>query len=149
MLLKNPKWEKFCLHFAQTGNAAESCKAAGYKCKNNKVASANANRLLKIDSIQARLAELHKEFSSDQIANAAEVQQRLTRILRMEETEDQVVVEAWGEGMSKARIIKKRPQLKDVIRAGELLAKMQGAFEIGVNLQVSVPVFSGVDELAD
>lgn len=149
MALKNIKHEKFCVEYVKTANAADSYKKAGYKCKDAASYSANARRLLQKDSIQARLAELHVEMASEKIANAAEVQERLTRILRMEETEDVVVVEGIDKGVSEARIVEKRPQLKDVIKAGETLAKMQGAFDNSVNVNLSVPVFGGVDDLED
>ena len=87
-------------------------------------------------------------MASEKIANASEVQKRLTEILRMEETEDTVVVEM-EKGVSKARIIQRRPALKDVISAGTTLAKMQGAFDSSVNVNVVVPVIGGDDDLED
>lgn len=145
----NYKQEQFCLYYAQTGNATESYKKSGYKPKNDNSAGANARRLLQNDNIQARLRELTDEMASEKIASAAEVQERLTRILRMEETEDVVVVEGIDKGISEARVVEKRPQLKDVIKAGETLAKMQGAFDNNVNVNLSIPVFSGDEELED
>lgn len=145
----NVKQEAFCLHYAKTGNATESYKAAGYKAKTERAVYANANRLLKIDKVQARLKELADEMASDKIANAKEIQERLTKILRMEENEDQIVVEGDGMGGSTARIMKKRPQLKDVIKAGETLAKMQGAFDQKMQLELTVPIFGGEEDLED
>lgn len=149
MKLKNGKWEIFCLEYTKTGNASASYKTA-YKTKSTgTVLSQSASRLLKNERIQARLNELHEEMASEKIANAAEVQERLTRILRMEETEDVVVVEGVDKGVSEARVVKKRPQLKDVIKAGETLARMQGAFDNSVNVNVNVPVIGGEDDLED
>lgn len=145
----NYKQEQFCLHYAKTGNATESYKKSGYKPKNDNSAGANARRLLQNDKIQTRLRELTDEMASEKIASAAEVQERLTRILRMEETEDVVIVESIDKGVSEARVVEKRPQLKDVIKAGETLAKMQGAFDNNVNVNLSIPVFSGDEELED
>lgn len=149
MKLINAKWERFCLEYAKEANATKAYKNAGYKCKNHASANSAATRLLQNVNIQARLAELHEEMASEKIANAAEVQERLTRILRMEETEDVVVVEGVDKGVSEARVVEKRPQLKDVIKAGETLAKMQGAFDNSINVNLSVPVFGGVEELED
>lgn len=148
MMLTNAKHEMFCQEYAKTANAAQSYKTAYGDMKESSLYS-NANRLLKNDRIQARLAELHEEMASEKIANAAEVQERLTRILRMEETEDVVVVEGVDKGVSEARIVPKRPQLKDVIKAGETLAKMQGAFDNNFNINLVVPKFGGEDELED
>lgn len=147
MKLTNDKHEKFCLEYARTANGAESYRKV-YKSKSSaQVLSQSASRLLKNEKIQARLAELYEEMASEKIASAAEVQERLTRILRMEETEDVVVVEGVDKGVSEARIVAKRPQLKDVIKAGETLAKMQGAFDNSVNVNIAVPVFGGEEEL--
>ena len=145
----NVRQESFCLHYAKTGNATESYKQAGFEAKTAKAIYANANRLLKNDKVQARLKELADEMASDKIANIKEIQERLTRILRMEETEDQVVVEGNGDGCSDARIVKKRPALKDVIKAGETLGKMQGAFDSKIQVEMTVPVFGGEDQLKD
>lgn len=145
----NVKQEAFCLHYAKTGNATESYKKAGYVCKNDNAAGASARRLLCNAKIKARLAELAEEMKSDKIAGIREVQERLTAILRGEVQEDQVVVEGCGDGISEARIVKRQAQLKDVLKAGELLAKMQGGFDSKLQLEMVVPVFEGGEDLED
>ena len=145
----NPKQEAFCLHYAQTGNATESYKKAGYACKNDNAAAACARRLLISAKVQERLAELAEEMASDKIANIAEIQRRLTAILRMEQDEEQVVVEGCGDGVSEARTVTRKAQLKDVLKAGELLAKMQGGFDNKLQVEMTVPVFGGDDDLED
>lgn len=147
--LLNVKQEAFCLHYAKTGNATESYKQAGYNPKNDNSAGANARRLLQKDKIKVRLAELAEELASEKIANIKEVQERLTSILRGEIQEEQVVVEGCGDGVSEAKIIKRQPQLKDVIKAGETLAKMQGGFDNKVQVELTVPVFGGEDDIED
>ena len=145
----NPKQEAFCLHYAKSGNATESYKKAGYNPKNDNSAGACARRMLLDSKIKARLAELADEMKTEKIASIAEIQERLTAILRSELDEDQVVVEGCGDGVSEAKIVKRKAQLKDVLRAGELLAKMQGGFDNRMQLEVSIPVFGGDDDLAD
>jgi phage terminase small subunit len=105
--------------------------------------------LLKNDDIKARLAELAEELATEKIAGIREVQERLTSILRGELQEEQVVVEGCGDGVSEAKVIRKQPQLKDVIKAGETLAKMQGGFDSTVQLKLTVPVFGGEEGLED
>ena len=144
-MLANPKWEAFCLHYAKTGNASEAYRMAGYETKNERSIYSNCNRLLKNDDIKARLAELAAELASEKIASIAEVQARLTSILRGE----QVVVEGCGDGVSQATIVKRHPQLKDVIKAGEALAKMQGGYDTKVHLDMTIPVFGGEERLED
>lgn len=148
-VLSNPKWEAFCLHYAKTGNASESYIAAGYETKNPRSIYSNCNRLLKNDDIKARLAELAEELAGEKIAGIREIQERLTSILRGELQEDQVVVEGCGDGVSEATIVKRQPQLKDVIKAADTLAKMQGAYDSKTNISVVIPVFGGEESLED
>lgn len=137
------------MHYAKTGNATESYKIAGYQANTERAVYSNANRLLKNDKVKARLEELAKELASEKIASIKEVQERLTSILRGDLQEEQVVVEGCGDGVSEAKIIKRHPQLKDVIKAGETLAKMQGGFDSRIQLEMTVPVFGGEDNLED
>ena len=136
------------MHYAKTGNASESYIKAGYKTTNERSVYSNCNRLLKNDDIRARLAELADELATEKIANIKEIQERLTAILRGEIQEEQIVVEGCGDGVSEATIVKRQPQLKDMIKAGETLAKMQGGFD-KIKVEVITPVFGGEDGLED
>lgn len=148
-MLKNPKWEAFCLEYSKTANASESYRKAGYRGTNPNALGACARRLLQKEIIQTRLAELTEENRSEKIANAAEIQERLTAILRGENKEEVVVVEGVERGVTEARIVHKRPSNADMIKAGQTLAKMQGAYESTVNVNLSIPVFGGDDNLED
>lgn len=136
------------MHYAKTGNASESYIKAGYKTTNERSVYSNCNRLLKNDDIRARLAELADELATEKIANIKEIQERLTAILRGEIQEEQIVVEGCGDGVSEATIVKRQPQLKDMIKAGETLAKMQGGFD-KIKVEVITPVFGGEEGLED
>lgn len=142
----NVKQEAFCLHYAKTGNATEAYKKSGYKAKTERAVYSNANRLLKNDKVQARLKELADEIASEKIASVKEVQERLTAILRGDTTEEVIVVEGAGDGFSEAKIMEKKPNLKDVIKAGETLARMQGGFDTKMQVELTVPVFGGEEE---
>lgn len=141
----NPRQEAFCLHYAKTGNATESYKQAGYAAKSDSVAASCAAKLLNIAKIKKRLAEITEELNSAKIASVREVQERLTAILRQEAEEEQIVV----EGCSSARKINRKAQIKDAIRAGELLARMQGGLDNTAAINLVVPVIGGADELED
>lgn len=143
------KQEAFCLHYAQTGNATESYKKAGYDAKSEGAVYSGANRLLKNDKVQARLKELAAEMASEKIAGIREIQEYLTTVIRGETTEDVVVVEGCGDGISEAVIKKVRTASKDRIKAAETLGKMQGAFDTKTNISVVIPVFGGEDGLED
>ena len=148
-MLDNVKHEAFCLHYAKTGNASESYKKAGYTAKTEGAIYANANRLLKNDKVKARLQELAEELASDKIASIKEVQERLSAILRGETTEDVVIVENKGDFTSEARVVKVKTPTKDIIKAGVELAKMQGGYDNKLQVEVTVPVFSGEERLED
>jgi phage terminase small subunit len=147
--LLNPKQEAFCLHYAKTGNATESYKQAGYSAKTDRAVYADANRLLKNDGVKNRLRELAQEMASDKIAGIREIQEFLTTVVRGETTEDVVITEGCGDGVSEAKIVKIRTASKDRIKAAETLGKMQGAFDNKTNINVVIPVFGGEDGLED
>ena len=76
-----------------------------------------------------------------------ELQIRLTNIIRGLTTEEVIVTELIGNGMSKSKVLKKKPSLKDVIKACELLGRITGAYSNNNILNVVMPVYSGEDEL--
>ena len=148
MELSNKKHELFCLEFARTGNASKSYKAAYGDMKESSLYS-NGNRLLRNDRIKARIEELSVEMRRKSIADAAEIQEILTRIARQEQREEVVVVEGVEKGVTEARIVYKRPSNADAVKAAQTLARMQGAFDLNVNMTVNVPVFEGEESLED
>lgn len=147
--LLNVKQEAFCLHYAKTGNATESYKIAGYEAKTERAVYSNANRLLKNDKVKARLKELADELASDKIANIREVQEYLTSVIRGETTDDVVVTEGCGDGVSEAKIVKVRTNNVARIKAATELAKMQGGYDTKLQVELTVPVFGGEDDLED
>ena len=147
--LLNPKQEAFCLHYAKTGNATESYKKAGYACKNDAVVAASAVRLLNQVKVKARLAELTEQMANEKIADIREIHEYLTSVIRGETTEDVVVTEGCGDGVSEATIVKVRTNNTARIKAATELAKMKGAYDSKLNVTVTVPVFGGEDDLED
>ena len=148
-LLANPKWEAFCLHYAKTGNASEAYRNAGYETKNARSVYSNCNRLLKNDDIRKRLAELAEEMAADKIADIREIHEYLTSVIRGETTEEVVVVEGCGDGISEAKTMEVRTSNKERIKAAVELAKMKGAYDSRLKVEVTVPVFGGDDDLED
>ena len=67
----------------------------------------------------------------------------------MQIKEEVVIVEGCGEGCSEARTIQKNPNLKDVVRAIDTLAKMQGVYDNKTTLNLCIPVFGGEDDLEE
>ena len=122
------KQELFCLEYAKSGNARQAYKSAGYKCRSDEAADANASRLLRNANVKARLAELAEEAKNASIADITEMQQTLTSIIRKQLMEEVIVVESVGDFMTEARKMDKEPSIKDIINAINTLGKIQGAF---------------------
>ena len=76
----NARQEKFCIEFVRCGNATEAYKAAGYKPKSVKAATANSARMIAKDSIKAKIAELREEANKGKIMDAKERRELLTKI---------------------------------------------------------------------
>ena len=138
----NTNQEKFCLEYAASGNATASYqKVYGV---DETVAGSCGAKLLKNARIQARLKELADELASAKIADSRELQERLTSILRGEVTEEQILPS--GERVQKQVVI------RDMLKAIELLCRVQGLFmdKSQVNVTSNVPiVIAGGDCLAD
>ena len=99
--------------------------------------------------IQNYLKTLQEEHASKKIADAKEMQEVLTSIIRQEMEEENIVVEGCGDGVSEAVIKTKKSSHKDVLKAIDLLGRMQGAFTNQTTLNVMIPVFGGEDNLED
>ena len=137
---------RFCLEFVSSGNATESAKKAGYS---EKTAYSIGQENLKKPEIKAFIQELTNELELQKIASAREMQEVLTAIIRQEAEEEVVVVEMCGDGISEAVKKKKKPSVKDVNKAVEILARMQGVLESKTALNISIPVFGGEDNLEE
>ncbi len=61
-MLRNPKWEKFCLEYAKSANAADAYRKAGYTTKNAETAASSARRLLLNADIHKRLEDASDAF---------------------------------------------------------------------------------------
>lgn len=136
----------FCLAYIGSGNATQSAIEAGYS---EKTAPEQGARLLNNVNVQNYIRELQEQNASKKIADAKEMQEVLTSIIRQEMEEENIVVEGCGDGVSEAIIKKKKSSHKDVLKAIDLLGRMQGAFENRATLNVLIPVFGGEDNLED
>ena len=117
-------------------NATRAYKAAYPKIKSDDAARACASKLLTNTNIKVYIDEKLNELSSKKIADAKEVMEYLTSVLRGESESEIVVVEGQGVGYSDARRMKKAPDEKEKLKAAELLGKRYGIFTDKVNLEV-------------
>ena len=141
-----PKQKRFCLEYANSGNATESAIKAGYS---QKTAYSIGQENLKKPKLQKFLQELADQMASAKIATAKEMQEVLTSIIRQELDEEVIVVEGCGDGISEAVTKTKKPSTRDAIKAIETLAKMQGIFDTKTNVNLVIPVFGGEDDLEE
>lgn len=117
------KQQRFVDAYIETGNAAEAARRAGYKSRN---ADVMGRENLRKPTVRKVLEARLKELEDAQIADAREVLIHLTSAMRGEIEEEIPVVEGYGKGVSKARIIRKHISARDRLRAAEMLMKRHG-----------------------
>ena len=129
----NPNQEKFCLEYAKTGNASKAYSKA-YGTTKEASARVAASKLLRNPEVAARMKELQAEVSAKEICTAKEIQERLSRVARREESETVYL----PNGAS----LQRQASIRDSVRALELLAKINGMLiaKQEVDFQGVVPV---------
>ena len=125
------KQKRFCEEYIVDCNATQAAIRAGYK---EKYAHTNANKLLQNTTLKQYIDELLEKISSEKIADATEVMEYLTSVVRGKSLSEIVVVEGVGEGCSIARNMQKAPDEKERLKAAELLGKRYGLFTDNVNV---------------
>lgn len=127
---------KFCDEYIIDCNATRAYLAAYPHVKNEHSARTLASRLLTKVDIKTYIDEQLEKISNDKIADAKEVMEYLTSVLRGESLSEIVVVEADGDGCSSARRMDKAPDERERLKAAELLGKRYGLFKDNVALEV-------------
>ena len=145
-----PKQRIFCNEYLIDMNATRAYKTAYPNVKKDNTAAVNGNKLLRNANVKGYIDKRIKEIEDKSIADAKEVMQYLTKVMRNEVTEEVVVVEGEGDGCSSARVIKKDMSAKDRNKAAELLGKRYRLFTEKVEADVNhTVVFEGEDEIED
>lgn len=139
------KKQRFCDEYLIDTNATQAAIRAGYSVK---TAKSQGQRLLTDVDVQNYIREQAENIKNDNIADAKEVMEYLTSVLRGESESTEIVVEGVGKGFSEARLVDKPPSEKDKLKAAELLGKRYGIFTDKVNLSGGVGVMI-VDDLGD
>ena len=144
------KQKRFADEYLIDCNATRAYKVAYPNIKKNSVAQAAGARMLtnvKVKSyIEKQLDRLHDEKTAD----AKEVMEYLTSVMRGESESEIVVIEGEGDGVSIARRMNKAPDEKERLKAAELLGKRFGLFKDKFEVDTAVPVvITGEDELDD
>jgi phage terminase small subunit len=109
-------------------NATRAYKVAYPRVKNDKVAAAAAARLLRNVNVKKYISEQLEKIHNEKTADAQEVMEYLTAVLRGKSTAHEIVVEGIGDGMSKAKVMEKNPSEKERLKAAELLGRRYSLF---------------------
>ena len=130
--------KRFCDEYLIDLNGTRAYTAAYPSVKSDEVARKAASRLLTNVDVRAYLDERLAALKSAKTADAQEVLEYLTSVLRGETSAEVVVVEGQGDGYSEARLMKKSPDEKERLKAAELLGKRFGLFTD--KLETNAPV---------
>lgn len=138
-----PRQRKFCDEYLISGNATDAAIKAGYSPKTAK--QTGSENLAKPDLkayIETELEKLH----SAKIADAQEVLEYLTAVMRGQHTEQ--VLKLVGDGIQTVTDID--VSAKERIKAAELIGKRYALFSDKMDLGGAVPVvIMGDDQLED
>ena len=138
-----PKQQRFCDEYLIDCNATQAAIRAGYS---EKTAKQIGQRLLTYVDCRKYIDDRMDEMQSKNIADATEVMQYLTSVMRGESKSS--VLSLCGDGCQE--VIDKNPDEKERLKAAELLAKRYGLLTDKIGIEGVVPVvISGDDELED
>ena len=141
------KQQRFCDEYLIDLNATQAAIRSGYS---EKTAYSQGQRMLKNVEVKAYLDSELERIRSEKIADATEVMEYLTKVLRGESQSEIVVVENIGDFTSEARKIQKAPDEKERLKAAELLGKRYNMFSDKMKVDVAMPVvISGGEDLED
>lgn len=131
-------------------NASRAYQSAYSRVKNSDVAAAAASRLLKDADVKQYISEQIDKIHNEKTADAQEVIEYLTAVLRGESEGTEIVVEGTGDGCSEARTILKKPSEKERLKAAELLGKRYALFtdkvETDMDMDLNITIDYGEDD---
>ena len=142
------KQRRFAEEYLIDCNGTRAYRAAYPNCKKDSSADACARKLLENTRVRTYIDEKLAEISSAKTADAKEVLDYLTSVLRGESSAEVVVVEGCGDGVSEARCLIKAPDERERLKAAELLGKRFGLFSEKVSLEgpAKVVIVDDLDE---
>ena len=142
-LLENAKQKRFCDEYLVDCNATQAAIRAGYSAR---TANEQAARLLANVSIKAYIDEKMERLHNERTADAQEVLEYLTAVMRGQQTEQTLI--SIGDGVQKIGNIE--VGARDRLKAAELIGKRFGLFKEGLELAGALPVvIAGEAELED
>ena len=136
------KQKRFCDEYLIDLNATQAALRAGYS---EKTAYSIGQRMLKNVELKNYINEQLEQIQNAKIADAQEVMEYLTSVMRGESKASEIVVEGTGDGCSEARLVEKPPGEKDKLKAAELLGKRYALFTDKVDEKVDMELNVTVD----
>lgn len=142
------KQKRFADEYLIDCNATRAYKAAYPNAKKHSAASVNASKLLRNAKVKAYIDEQLEKMHDEKTADAKEVMEYLTSVMRGESESEIVVVEGIGDGASEARRFMKAPDEKERLKAAELLGKRYGLFrdKMEVTGAAAVTIIDDMDD---
>lgn len=131
------KKQRFCDEYLISFNATQAAIKAGYS---EKTAYSQGQRLLKNVEVKSYLDEQKERIHNEKTADAKEVMEYLTSVLRGESSSSVLARDELGAD----RVIIKPPDEKEKLKAAELLGKAHMMFtdkvqqEVDMNLNITV-----------
>ena len=122
------------------GNGTQAAIAAGYS---EKTAATIAKENIRKPHIKKRIEELTEAADAEKIADAKEVLQLLTEIVRGEMSEEVVALNPQGEESRTNR----KPTIKDRSKALEILSRCLGMTLPETQVNVTPVIITGEDKL--
>lgn len=139
----NAKQRRFCDEYLIDCNATQAAIRAGYS---KKTANEQAARLLANASIKSYIDEQLERIHNEKTADAQEVLEYLTSVMRGEHTEQ--TLKLVGEGVQ--AITEIDVAAKERLKAAELIGKRYGIWKDSVDVKGAIPtILTGSDELED
>ena len=139
------KQKRFADEYLIDLNGTRAYKVTYPRVKNDETARANASRMLTNANVKTYIDEQLEKMHNEKTADAQEVLEYLTAVMRNEQTEEVVVVEGTGDGRSKARTMEKDTSIKDRVKAAELLGKRYSLFTDKMELDADMALDITID----
>lgn len=126
-------------------NATRAYRVAYPAVKKDETAKSAGSRMLTNVNVKRYINERLEEIHSEKTADAKEVMEYLTAVLRGESRSEEIVVEGLGDGVSKAKTMEKAPSEKDRLKAAELLGKRYSLFTDKVEMEADMELNIAID----
>lgn len=139
------KQKRFADEYLIDLNGTRAYKAAYPSVKRDSTAAAAASKMLRNNKVKAYIDSRLEEIRTAKTAEAREVMEYLTSVMRGESVAEIVVVEGTGDGCSSAARMVKHPDEKERLKAAELLGKRYSLFTDKVDVSADVDLNIAID----